>query len=88
MSRAEELRALADEYERHDGLVSTYVAAQDAHRANPDDESIRAAYRDAAQVVTDSRRAMREAEGRSATEHTIGGDAFVSTPPADAPPEG
>lgn len=83
-SRAEELRALADVVERHDGLVTAYESALVAYRADGSEANYQA-YKAAKAALVDNRQTARGMERR--TGMAIGGDAFLS-PAADTTPEG
>lgn len=83
MTRAEDLRALADVVELHDDLVAAYEAALDGYRADPNDTT-RAAFKAAKAALVDNRQTSRLMEGR--TGMAVGGDAFIVTP--DTTPEG
>jgi hypothetical protein len=79
-SRAEQLRAQADEAERLDAAAARLHTATEAYRADPS-EANRRAYKDAAESVAAARTALRLAEGRiPGAGMSVGGDAVLTTP--------
>lgn len=82
MSRADDLRALADAVEAEERLATEYEAALEAYRVDPSDDN-RAAYKAAAQAVVDARQASRaEREGSTdalATPPTLAAAVGVHT---------
>lgn len=77
MSLADDLRAQADAAEQQDRLADVYATALAAYRADPTEEN-RVAYRAAAENLAAHRQETRAAAGRSAGEHTLAGDVFLS----------
>lgn len=60
MLTADQLRALADQVQERDDLVSRYDEAREAFQADPADEDKKAAYRELAEQLRAARQAVRE----------------------------
>lgn len=79
-SRAEQLRALADEAERLDAATEQLHVLTEAYRADRS-EANRTAYKDAMHAVAAARTALRLAEGRiPGAGLSVGGDAVPVIP--------